>query len=164
MNIFYLHENPTIAAQMQCDKHIVKMTLETAQLICTAHHVLGTEPVYIPYRVTHKNHPSALWVRQSIHHYHWTVKHFQALANEYQRRYNREHLAWTKCKNLATFDPLDIPSTPFTPPPQCMPLELHRSPSETVEAYRQYYRTNKAQILVYAHSERPTWLQQGEIA
>lgn len=158
MNIFYLHENPVLAARAQCDKHIVKMTLETAQLICTAHHVLGTDPIYIPYRATHKNHPSAVWVRESIQHYHWTVIHFKALDKEYRYRYHKIHLAWSKCKALAMFDPPSIPSVPFVPPPQCMPSELHREPSETVEAYRHYYSTSKAKILVYAHSERPEWL------
>ena len=40
MNIFYLHPDPTIAAQMMCDKHVLKMVLETAQLLSTAHREL----------------------------------------------------------------------------------------------------------------------------
>ena len=40
MNIFYLDRDPVIAAQMMCDKHVVKMILESAQMLSTAHRVL----------------------------------------------------------------------------------------------------------------------------
>ena len=46
------------------------MILETAQLLCTAHHELGTS-IEIPYKATHKNHPSAIWVRDSAENYMW---------------------------------------------------------------------------------------------
>ena len=52
MNIFYLDPDPVAAAQMQCDKHVVKMALETAQILST---VLGG-----PYKPTHAKHPSVL--------------------------------------------------------------------------------------------------------
>ena len=55
MNIFYLSHDPEEAAQYQYNKHVVKMILESAQLLCTAHRELGNDDV--PYKSTHKNHP-----------------------------------------------------------------------------------------------------------
>lgn len=59
MNIFYLSRDPVLCAEMHCDKHVVKMILETAQLLSTAHWELGSTA---PYKPTHKNHPLALQV------------------------------------------------------------------------------------------------------
>ena len=81
MNIFYLSRSPVEAAKMQCDKHVVKMILETAQLLSTAHHEL--DGASVAYKPTHKNHPSAVWVRSSSDHYRWTVAHLEALGSEY---------------------------------------------------------------------------------
>jgi hypothetical protein len=62
MNIFYLNSDPERAAQLQYNKHVVKMILESAQLLCSAHIMLDSE-IDVPYKLTHKNHPSAIWVR-----------------------------------------------------------------------------------------------------
>ena len=70
MNIFVLDENPQVAAQMHNDKHVVKMILETAQLLCGVHHMVGGD-YDIPYKLSHKNHPCAIWVRQCIENYIW---------------------------------------------------------------------------------------------
>lgn len=53
MNIFYLSNDPNKAATYMYNKHVVKMILETAQLLCTAHHELGSN-IEIPYKPTHK--------------------------------------------------------------------------------------------------------------
>ena len=71
MNIFYLHENPQRCAEMHCDKHVVKMILETAQLLSTAHHEIDGEPSIECYKATHKNHPSAVWARENRSNYIW---------------------------------------------------------------------------------------------
>ena len=72
MNIFYLHRDPVAAAQMQCDKHVVKMILESAQMLSTAHRVLDGD-TYADlrgmYKLAHKNHPSTRWVRSNYRHY-----------------------------------------------------------------------------------------------
>ena len=69
MNIFYIDTCPVKAAQMQCDKHVVKMVLESAQMLCTAHHSFWQHDV--PYKPTHRNHPSAVWARSNSKHYDW---------------------------------------------------------------------------------------------
>jgi hypothetical protein len=138
MNIFYLAHNPSDCAQLHCDKHVVKMILETAQLLSTAHHELGSTG---PYKVTHRNHPSAVWVRSGIKQYQWTYKLLKALSEEYTERYSKVHLTWEKCSQALLEPPEGIPDIAWSEPPQCMPdVCKHKS---TVIAYRRYY-THKA--------------------
>ena len=77
MNIFYLDEDPEVAAIVQYNKHVVKMILESAQMLCTAHRYYDNDDV--PYKTAHLNHPSTIWVRQNTKHYFWLYKHMLAL-------------------------------------------------------------------------------------
>lgn len=86
MNIFILSKDPIIAAQMQCDKHVVKMILETAQLLCSPF-----EKGEAPYKRSHFNHPSAIWTRENKSNYEWLITHGLALCEEYTFRYGKEH-------------------------------------------------------------------------
>ena len=142
MNIFYLDKNPFKAAKVQYNKHVVKMILESAQMICTAHLVLGDRDadghfVDIPYKQAHVNHPSTIWVRENSLHYDWLYKHMMALGDEYKKRYNKEHLSITKCKECLSFSPYGISLGKFTQPPQCMPDEYKDECS--IQAYWNYY-------------------------
>ena len=138
MNIFYLHHDPAQAARMQCDRHVVKMILETAQLLSTAHAVLdGESPAYKP---THKNHPSAVWVRSSSLAYNWTWRHLRALGREYERRYGKVHKTIREHLETLSQSPESMcgfTDAPCTPPPQCMPDEYKRD--DTRLAYQLYY-------------------------
>ena len=157
MNIFYLSHDPDDAARYQCDKHVVKMILETAQLLSTAHRELDGDhyaDLVGLYKRTHKNHPSAIWVRESSEHYTWTYKHMCALCDEYTRRYGKIHATARLIGHLAKA-PRNIPSVPFVAPPQCMPDEYKQD--DTVEAYRAYYNGDKAYMAKWAHSETPAW-------
>ena len=141
MNIFYLHKDPFIAAKVQYNKHVVKMILESAQMLCTAHHMLGDRDVVgdfvnVPYKKAHVNHPSTIWVRENSLHYDWLYEHMMALGDEYTRRYGKTHLSITKCGHLRAA-PIDIPHEPFEQPPQCMPDEFKDECS--VKAYWNYY-------------------------
>jgi hypothetical protein len=156
MNIFYLSADPMEAAQLLCDKHVVKMTLESAQLLSTTMSCFG---VAAPYRPTHVNHPSALWVRASSAHYRWLLRHFQALCYEYKHRYQKTH----RCEQLLTlFTGFWLswpgPDLPFMPPPQVMPPECQRL-SSTVAAYQAYYQTKPAWVLRYRLRPVPEFLQ-----
>ena len=93
MNIFYLDENPVIASQYHLDKHIVKMPLETAQILCTIHWTKGKEA---PYKPTHLKHPCTLWVGESIKNYDWVCELGIALCKEYTYRYGKVH----KCEEI----------------------------------------------------------------
>jgi len=143
MNIFYISTNPVRAAQMQCDKHVVKMILESAQMLCTAHHEFGNHDV--PYKVAHRNHPSTIWARSGLKQYIWLYRHFKALSDEYTERYGKVHLSWQKCAHALFEPPMGIPDIDWTNPPQCMPDECKRASS--LEAYRVYYFQYKPQVI-----------------
>ena len=142
MNIFYLDEDPKLAAIYQYNKHVVKMILESAQMLCTAHHIHGN-PDDVPYKQTHLNHPSTIWARENASNYRWLFEHFCALAQEYYVRYGKTHLTITKCKDLVYLPP-GIPTTKFQQPPQCMPDEYKDKCS--VQAYWNYYIGEKYKV------------------
>ena len=143
MNIFYLHPNPKVAASYFYDKHKVKMILECAQMLCTAHIALGNEDV--PYKKSHLNHPSSVWVRANNENYQWLYNHMLALGEEYTKRYKRTHLTITKCKDILAVAPLNIPTGSFNEPPQCMPDE-YKVDNDSVSAYWNYYEQDKYKI------------------
>ena len=143
MNIFYLHSDPKVAASYFYDKHKVKMILECAQMLCTAHIALGNEDV--PYKKSHLNHPSSVWVRANNENYQWLYNHMLALGAEYTKRYKRTHLTITKCKDILAVAPLNIPTGSFNEPPQCMPDE-YKVDNDSVSAYWNYYEQDKYKI------------------
>ena len=143
MNIFYLHSDPKVAASYFYDKHKVKMILECAQMLCTAHIALGNEDV--PYKKSHLNHPSSVWVRANNENYQWLYNHMLALGEEYTKRYKRTHLTITKCKDILAVAPLNIPTGSFNEPPQCMPDE-YKVDNDSVSAYWNYYEQDKYKI------------------
>jgi hypothetical protein len=136
MNIFYLHTDPYESAKRMCNKHVVKMILETAQLLSTAHHELdGESPAYKP---THRNHPSAVWARSSADHYSWLVYHLDGLSLEYTRRYGKVHKTISEHFDVLSTLPTNIADSGYQDPPQCMPDECKRPTS--VEGYNVYYQ------------------------
>ena len=139
MNIFYLDKCPYKAAELQYNKHVVKMILESAQMLCTAHRFYGNDNV--PYKTAHLNHPSTIWVRGSDEHYDWLYNHMLALGREYTKRYNKEHLSITKCTQPLFCSPLGIPYKKLIQPPQCMPDKYKNECS--VKAYWNYYIREK---------------------
>lgn len=158
MNIFYLNHDPVRAAQDHCDKHVVKMVLETAQLLCSAHRILDIEVPDVFYKATHIYHPSAIWVRSNSAQYQWTFNLFHALSNEYRWRYGKNHLSHLKLFEYLIKPPANIPEGKFTDPPQCMP-DAYKRP-DTVEAYRAYYRHEKARFARWEYTVTPHWFQQ----
>jgi len=88
MNIFILDNNPQLCAQYHNNKHVVKMILESAQLLCGAHWVTGSEA---PYRLSHKNHPCSIWVRECLENYMWLCDLGMELCREYTYRYGKRH-------------------------------------------------------------------------
>ena len=180
MNIFYVDENPVLAAKALVDKHIIKMPLETAQLLSTAHRVLdGCEymggnkdkavkrylldsalETYL-YHATHVNHPSSKWVRQSVANYEWLYNHFLALNLEFNVRRNKFHKAYELLIATRVL-PKNLPEGPFTPPPCCMPKEYIIS-DNAVENYRNYYLKGKAHLHKWTKRSPPTWYSQSGI-
>lgn len=161
MNIFVLDEDPVRAAQMQCDKHVVKMTLETAQILCTVVRERAREGYAdtFLYRATHKNHPCTKWAGASRDNYKWLIKHFDALAKEYKYRYGREHKSHVKFGKYLLIEALRVPTGELTPFALAMP-DKFKLIGDPVQAYRAYYKYEKAKkfALVYTRRQKPEWL------
>lgn len=144
MNVFYIDKSPEIAARNMINKHVVKMILECAQILSTAHREAGDESDHF-YKRTHVNHPSCVWVRQSTQHYAWVYRHMIELGKEYSRRYgNKTHLTITKMEEVLKTPPASMPNNGFAPPPQCMPDEYKRDCA--VAGYRAYYQFKRKTI------------------
>ena len=144
MNIFCLHSDPVEAAKLQYNKHVVKMILESAQMLCVAHHVYGNSND-VPYKEVHLNHPSTRWTRLCRANYMWLYDHMIALGDEYTKRYGKTHLTITKCKEFLSKPPLNLPGGEFTEPPQAMPDE-YKVEGDSITAYWNYYVGDKSHI------------------
>jgi len=163
MNIFYIHKDPEVAAKAMTDKHVVKMILESAQLLCTAHRLLDGNEITVKsknghnlkkwqhqnqtydqllYKSTHVNHPSAIWVRESSANYQWLYKHFIALGNEYTKRYGKVHRSIAELRFILASPPNNIPHTKQTPVRIAITnQQWHKE--NAVESYRAYYENEK---------------------
>lgn len=178
MNIFYLHSDPETCAKMHCDKHVCKMVIEYAQLLSTAHRVLDGKEYYDRtsnnrrikrwlhpetvmernlYKASHVNHPSNIWVRQSLQNYIWTQNLWYFLCQEYTHRYGKGHLTYTKLKKLVVNAPINIPNTPFTQPTPAMPE--YCKVSDSLQSYRKYYINEKTYFAKWTKREIPEWFQ-----
>jgi len=159
MNIFVLDECPIQSAQMQCDKHIVKMPLETAQMLCSVWHRYGLGDK-VPYREVHKNHPCTLWTGDSMDNYNWLWLHGMELCFEYTRRYNKIHKCQQVIMDLSYPSPSKFNFDNYfgTPHPQCMPDEYKCASDDAVLAYRKYYVNDKKDIAKWDKSRpAPDW-------
>lgn len=115
MNIFQLSETgcPVEAAQMHCDKHVIKQLLESVQILCSVYHIKASH-LDIPYKLSHKNHPSCIWTRSSRGNFEWLIQHSKALCEEYTKRYGKIHksqaiLEWCKTQKVhLSFDINDL--------------------------------------------------------
>lgn len=154
MNIFVLHTDAKLAAEMMCDKHVPKMVLETAQLLCSIY-----PNGKAPYRRTHYNHPCAKWARQYSENYWWLLQHGHHLAMEYERRYHKMHKSYKVISwcidhwhqlELSRKAPKDIEFV------QCMP-EQYKIPNDPVQAYRNYYIGEKARFAKWKYTDPPDW-------
>jgi hypothetical protein len=151
MNIFVLDKDPKKAATQQIDKHIVKMPLESAQMLCAALVRHGREDT--PYKATHKNHPCTLWTGKSQGNFRWLVKHGIALCEEYTSRYGKRH----KCQDVIEWcaeNDSSIPPGKQTDFAQAMPVHYKRICP--VLAYRSYYKGDKARIANWKQN-KPSW-------
>lgn len=158
MNIFYLSNVPEDCARQHVDKHVVKMILETAQLLSNAHHMLDGDQVIKPiYKLTHKNHPSAVWVRASKSHYIWLWSLLKALCNEYTYRYEKIHKVEREgLLNILSEPPANIPVKGWlSDPTPAMPDEYKTS--TVVQSYRNYYKGAKKSFASWKKRDVPSW-------
>ncbi len=156
MNIFVLDQCPIKSARMHCDKHVIKMILETAQMLSTAHHVLNSPLADELYAKTHENHPCSVWVRKSVRNYEWAFVLFAELSKIYREATGKTHKTWNTLGLLLAIPPKNIPSKPRTPFAIAMPSNLSRR-NHPIESYRNYYCKEKARIAKFTYNPKPSW-------
>lgn len=144
MNIFILSRDPILAAQYQCDKHVVKMCLETAQILST---INGG-----PYKPTHPHHPCTVWARSSQANYEWLWMHGMALCEEYTHLYGKRHKSQDVIEQLSI---APVSGGELTEHIQCMPDQYKCA--DVVEAYRAYYRGDKEGFAKWTKRKVPDW-------
>jgi hypothetical protein len=176
VNIFYVHTDPVIAAQSLVNTHCVKMCLETAQILSTAHRLLDGRQIPgkskngrnvkryvlddhrdgVVYQATHVNHPSTVWARTSVENYLWLVEHYYGLLGEYQHRYGKVHacnrIAYdlqSPPKNLTDYDMTVMP---------CAMDKQYIISDDPVVNYRNYYVNGKKHLHAYTNRQPPEWM------
>lgn len=151
MNIFYFDADIETCARYHCDAHVVKMILESVQILCT---VSWMQDIPAPYRPTHQKHPCVLWANQSIANWLWLKELAQALNQEYLYRFNHvvNHRSYDVIQ-LLTLPPL--PNIGLTERPQVMPLEYQDD--SPIEAYRRYFVCRKSHIAKWTKRPVPAW-------
>lgn len=166
MNIFILHSDPRLAAQMLCDKHCNKMIVETAQMMAAGLIVHGAQPNEMPltksgtpYRGGYPFHPCTRWSYESRSNFVWLAQHGYALCQEYTRRYGKAHACQIPIGQMWSMAHF-IPEGEQTPFAQAMPDEFRED--DAVVAYRAYYHSK-----TFAKWEKgtpaPDWWQGVEV-
>ena len=171
MNIFVLDELPEISAQMMCDKHVVKMILESCQLLSTAHHVLDGDVIEVNTgkrryktsicttknicKATMINHPCTIWTRETRSNYMWLWKHAKALCAEYTKRYGKVHVMEEMLMSGLYNPPKNIAKGKLTPFAQAMPDQYKNV--NAITAYRQYYLGEKTKFAKWKTGNVPEW-------
>jgi hypothetical protein len=178
MNIFYTDSDPKIAAQNMVDRHVVKMILESAQLLSTAHRLLDAKEYVgksesgknikrwklsneideILYSATHNNHPSSIWTRKNSANYDWLYVHFISMGEEYTHRYGRNHLTIEKLGVILKAKPKNInKSETITKMFPCMD-EKYVVSEDPITNYRNYYNNGKADLFRWTNRKPPSWI------
>ena len=182
MNIFYLDSDAATAASMMCDKHVVKMIVETAQMLSTTHRYMmgvplnSTHPVsgrsYKKYmmgdlktdqmlcKATMINHPCNVWIRESNMHYDWLWWHGMEMMREYTYRYGKQHSMEKLYRDYLAFAPKNLLCNAFKEPPQAMPDNC-KVQGDAVKAYRQYYIQEKSRFAKWKMGNMPDWYREG---
>ena len=158
MNIFYFDECPVVSAEAQPDKMLVKMPLETAQMLCTAHRVLDGDEYADAnnlYKRAYWNHPCTIWARETKENYLWLYRHFIALGNEYYYRYQKRHASLVKLSYPLGMPPKNIPEGDLTPPALAMPDQYKTK--DPVESYRNYCIAEKTYAQWNRNRPKPNW-------
>lgn len=155
MNLFYLAKDLEECSIYHCDKHIVKMGIETAQLASNVHYAFNSSG---PYKKTHYNHPSSIWARSSLDNYLWTVKYGLSVLKEYIFRYGRIHATQEKLEWLEANIPTGIPDIGPTEFALAMP-DYCKVSNDPILSYRNYYNKEKRHLFSWKKREVPIWIE-----
>jgi hypothetical protein len=186
MNLFVLAKDPIEAAKLQCNAHIVKMTVESAQMLSTAHrmldgyvekntsksgkrqvdHWIHPDPFLdkVLYKAVHFKHPCTVWTMKSNNNYTWHYVHFVALCEEFTYRYGKPHSTEVKLKEVLKQLPKNIPVGYFTPQPLAMGSNPEcMNPNDIVGSYRAFYQTKQERFkMSWKKRPVPEWFQYKE--
>lgn len=154
MNIFFLDTDPLLCAHYHGDKHVRKMLIEYAQLLCNAHG--NKDGMYKP---THLGNRYSKWTAASRDHYLWLYHLWYAIGLEYHYRFDKNHASWLKLAHLLEDVPASLPDAGWSDPPACDAM-LGWSAIPRVEGYRMLYRGPKRHLAVYTRRETPAWLAE----
>jgi len=150
VNIFVLDIEPKKSAIQLCNKHLLKMIIESHQMLCNCF-----EPHEVPYKRTHYNHPCSIWVRESLNNYNWLFNYAEALCKEYTYRYGKIHKCETALHKLKKPKLNKIGLTPFK---LAMP-EQYRT-NNVIDSYRQYYLNEKLHFCKWPKERIPEFVLQ----
>ena len=154
MNIFVLDWDVKKCAMYHNDKHVVKMILETAQLLCGVHHMTESPTEDVPYKLSHKNHPCSIWARESMDNYLWLCELGMELCAEYTFRYGKRHKSQQVIEWCIDNRP-NIPEEGFTVPAKAMPDQY--KVEDVVQSYRNYYLGEKKSFSNWKNRSIPSW-------
>ena len=157
MNIFWLDWDLKKCAEYHCDKHCTKMIVEYAQLLCTAHHMTQKTQRDIPYKLVHKNHPCAIWARQSLSNYLILCELGLELCTEYTLRYKKKHKS-QQVLEWCLINKLEVTDEGFTNPPLAMPDEFKTD--DVIQSYRNYYIGAKKSFAKWKNRDVPIWFSK----
>ena len=162
MNIFALHDSPALAAEYHCDKHVVKMITETAQILSTACHLLGIGDDHDLYRPTHKHHPCVQWATESAGNFSWLVSLLDGLLYEYDFRFGKPGKFTRARVLLPVFETLTdfVPAGKRTPFVLAMPEDCRGV--DLVGSYRRYYNEHKSHLHSWTKRDAPSWVRAVE--
>ena len=154
MNIFVLDNDIKKCAQYHCDQHVIKMILESTQIMCTA---LNLKGFTTPYRSTHTKHPCVKWVGESYSNFEWLGKLTRALNEEYKFRYEKQnnHKSIAVLDEIQKYNYQDQGLTEFA---QAMPEE-YKVPGNPVQAYRNFYNFDKSRFATWKKRKKPPWFE-----
>lgn len=157
MNIFAVHPNPKISARQLCDQHVVKMALESAQLLCNVRH---GQHLPAPYRPFNPQHPCSIWAGESLENYEWLLDHALELCHEFERRFGKIH----GCQKPIEFcsshrGQLRFSHVGQTDFRQCMP-QIYQCEGDAIQAYQNYYRGEKLRFARWNYSAKPEWIKK----
>ena len=170
MNIFATDPSPYKSAQVLPDKHVVKMPLETCQMlsiVCSdkwghgygqLHKKDGS--IYNTDKGAFRNHPCTVWANESLTNTWWLVAHGMALCQEYTHRYGKVHSCQSAIEEAASIIPLRKPTTPksftFAGPDQFK----YDKTIDIFTAYKRYIASKPWAASNYLRdsSRKPDWI------
>ena len=163
MNRFLINYSPELCARDLCDKHVVKMPLEEAQMLCTT--VRLHAPEYAEeaglYRAVHQKHPCTIWAGQTRANYLYSLDMFREMCREYTHRYGKVHASWRLYDALVDATQY-VPDGNITPHPECFSehTDLKSGRPWPIQSYRKFYMTKQRRFkMVWTKRDVPDWFE-----